>query len=110
VYIWLLAGSTFSNSWITFSRTWTTGVSYVVTIVWRPDSNAFTFSVSGGAGPAESRTIAYTVADTAPPRGFAYDLRADAGAVMCSDPPPRVSIDARFDNVQLDIAAATAAQ
>jgi hypothetical protein len=110
VYIWPLAGSTFSNSWITFSRTWTTGVSYVVTIVWRPDSNAFTFSVSGGVDPAESRTIAYTVADTVPPRGFAYDLRADASAVMCGDPPPRVSIDARFDNVQLDIAAATAAQ
>jgi hypothetical protein len=95
----------------TFTRTWTVGASHVVTILWRPGSNAFTFGVFGGGGPAESRTIAYTLADSLPPRGFAYDLRVETIGGFCGPAAPqRVSIDARYDNGQLDISAASAAQ
>ncbi|HEV8616677.1 MAG TPA: hypothetical protein VGU22_14400 [Methylomirabilota bacterium] len=95
----------------TFARTWTVGASHVVAIVWRPGSNAFTFSVSGGGLSGESRTIGYTMADTVPPRGFAYDLRVETRGGFCGPAAPqRVSIDARYDNVQLDITAAAAAR
>ena len=103
-------------TWTTtpFRRTWTAGAAHVLTISWRPASNAFTFSLGGGGTAAESVTVRYTTGDATPPRGFAYDLRVEAQPTRCdyrSDDnfPQTVSIDARFDNVQLDSVAAAAA-
>ncbi len=97
-----------------FTRGWTVGAAHVLTITWRPGSNAFTFTISGGGIAAESRTVAYARADSAPPRGYAYDLRVETQPGFCGNGeeliPARASIDARFDNVQLDSAAATAAR
>jgi hypothetical protein len=96
-----------------FTRTWTVGTAHVLTINWRPGSDAFTFTLGGGGVAAESLTVPYTSADVTPPRGYAYDLRVEAHPTRCHDannlhPPQRVSVDARFDNVHLDSAAATA--
>lgn len=99
---------------VLFTRGWTVGAAHVLTINWRPGSNAFTFTVSGGASAAESRTVSYTRADSAPPRGYAYDLRVESQPGFCMNDGETiwqtVSIDARFDNVQIDSAAATAAR
>jgi hypothetical protein len=97
-----------------FTRGWTVGAAHVLTINWRPGSNAFTFTVSGGGITTESRTVTYSRADSTPPRGYAYDLRVEAEPGFCGDGeevvPATASIDARFDNVQLDSTAATAAR
>jgi hypothetical protein len=94
------------------TRAWTVGAAHVLTIVWRPGSNEFTFTLAGGGVAAESLTIP-TRAELAPPRGYAYDLRVETQPTKCDygsgdNFPQRVSIDARFDNVHLDSAAATA--
>jgi len=100
---------------VRFTRTWTVGAAHVVTIAWQPASNRFLFTVSGGGVPAESRAVGYTAADSAPPRGYAYDLRVESQPGLCGDTVRQeliwqtVSMDARFDNVQLNRAAATAA-
>jgi hypothetical protein len=95
-----------------FTRGWTPGAAHVLTINWRPAANAFVFTVSGGGIPAESRTVTYVQADALPPRGYAYDLRAEVQPGLCDGDgqsiPQRASIDARFDNVYLDTAAAAA--
>jgi hypothetical protein len=99
----------------TFARTWATGVPHVLTIVWRPASNAFEFTVAD-ASVTESVTVPYTVADETRVRGYAYDLRVETRPMRCyAEPigapnqvPHQVSIDARFDNVQLNSSAATA--
>jgi hypothetical protein len=97
---------------IPFTRTWTVGAAHVLTIAWRPGSNEFTFTLAGGGVAAESLTVP-TRTELGPPRGYAYDLRVEAQPVKCDDRgsddfPQRVSIDARFDNVHLDSAAAAA--
>jgi hypothetical protein len=98
---------------IQFTRAWTVGAAHVLTITWQPASNRFAFTVSGGGIPAETRTLAYTYADAAPPRGYAYDLRVESQPGFCGNGEVLIwepaSIDARFDNVQLNSAAATAA-
>jgi hypothetical protein len=98
---------------IEFTRGWTVGAAHVLTIAWQPASNRFAFTVSGGGIPAETRTLAYTYADTAAPRGYAYDLRVESQPGFCGNGEQLIwepaSIDARFDNVQLNSAAATAA-
>jgi hypothetical protein len=97
----------------TFERTWEIGVAHVLTIVWQAASDAFAVTVAGG-GVTESRTVQYTFADTTPARGYVYDLRVETRPRRCyitvaSDQVPHeVSIDARFDNVQLNSTAATA--
>jgi hypothetical protein len=102
---------------VRFTRTWTVGAAHVVTIAWQPASNRFVFTVSGGGVPTESRAVAYSAAaDSAPPRGYAYDLRVESQPGLCGDTVRQeliwqtVSMDARFDNVQLNSAAATAAR
>ena len=105
----------FPHATTSFERTWEMGVAYVLTIVWQPASNAFVFTVAGG-GATESRTVSYTMADTTPVRGYAYDLRVETRPRRCYAPPigapyqvpQQVSIDARFDNVLLNSSAATA--
>jgi hypothetical protein len=99
---------------ITFARSWTTRVRYALTIVWQPASNAFVFTVAGD-GPTESLTVPYTWADRTPVRGYAYDLRVENRPRRCytemgapNQVPQEVAIDARFDNVQLNSAAAAA--
>ena len=100
---------------ILFTRTWTVGAAHVLTITWQPDADRFQFTVSGGGVAVESRTVAYTVADSAPPRGGAYDLRVESQPGFCGRTGEEliwqtVSIDARFDDVQLNSAAASAAR
>ncbi|MEX2146590.1 MAG: hypothetical protein WED01_06205 [Candidatus Rokuibacteriota bacterium] len=99
---------------ILFTRTWTVGAAHVLTITWQPGSDRFKFTVSGGGIAAESRTVAYAVADSAPPRGYAYDLRVESQPGFCGAGQEliwqTVSIDARFDNVKLNSAAASAAR
>jgi hypothetical protein len=95
-----------------FTRTWTVGVAHVLTIVWRPGSNEFMFTLAGGGVAAESLTVP-TRTELAPPRGYVYDLRVEAQPIKCEDRPTddfpqRVSVDARFDNVHLDSTAAAA--
>jgi hypothetical protein len=98
---------------ILFTRAWTVGAAHVLTIDWQPASDRFVFTVSGGGVAAESRTIAYTAADSAPPRGYAYDLRVESQPGFCTEGESTiwqtVSIDARFDNVRLNSEAAAAA-
>lgn len=99
---------------VPFTRTWTVGTAHVLTIAWQPASDRFVFTVSGGGVAAESRTVVYTQADSAPPRGYAYDLRVESQPGFCGNSErdeliwSTVSIDARFDNVQVNSAAATA--
>jgi hypothetical protein len=98
---------------VAFTRSWTVGVPHVLTITWQPASKRFAFTVTGGGVPAETRTLAYTSEVTAPPRGYAYDLRVESQPGFCSNGEEfiyeTVSIEARFDNVRLNSAAATAA-
>lgn len=107
------AGCRVSSTSVLFTRSWTVGAAHVVTINWRPAMNAFKFTVSGGGLPAESRTMSYTMADSAPPRGYAYDLRVETQPGVCFVDDQTVwqtvSIDARFDDVLLNSAAAAAA-
>ena len=99
---------------IAFERTWATGASHVLTIVWQRASDAFVVTVAGG-GTTESCTVPYAMADATPPRGYAYDLRVETRPRRCYTQmgasnlvPQEVSIDARFDNVRLNSTAATA--
>lgn len=98
---------------VLFTRSWTIGAAHVLTINWRPGSDAFTFTVSGGGVGAESRTMSYTTVDSAPPVGYAYDLRVESQPGFCLNDSDQtvwqtVAIDARFDNVQIDSVAASA--
>jgi hypothetical protein len=100
---------------LTFARDWTIGVPYVVSIVWQPASNALVFTVDGG-GTTESHTLTYAYDDQTIVRGYAYDLRVETRPRRCYTQygapyqvPQEVSIDARFDEVQLNSTAATAA-
>jgi hypothetical protein len=98
---------------IAFPGRWTRGIPYVMTIEWQPASNAFVFSIVRDA-TTESRTVTYTQADQTRPRGYAYDLRVETQPMLCRTEeffvtvPHVVSIDARFDDVYLDSAAAAA--
>jgi hypothetical protein len=92
------------------------GVPYVVSIVWQPASNGFVLTVDGGGG-TESRTFTYTEDDRTTVRGYAYDLRVETRPRRCyteygapNQVPQEMSIDARFDDVQLNSTAATAAR
>ena len=98
----------------TLARTWTIGVPYVLIIVWQPASNAFAFTVVG-EGTTESLSVPYTMADQTRVRGYAYDLRVETRPRRCYTQvgasyqvPQQVSIDARFDDVHLNTAAAVA--
>jgi hypothetical protein len=109
------AGCRIHSVGVEFTRGWTVGVPHVLTITWQPAKNRFAFTVSGGGVPAETRTLAHTSADAAPPRGYAYDLRVESQPGFCGIEGEgfiweTASIDARFDNVQLNSAAATAAR
>ena len=101
---------------VAFTRRWAIGVPHVLTIAWQPASNGFLLTVADG-GTAESRTITYTTGDSTPVRGYAYDLRVENAPRRCYTEygasyqvPQQVSIDARFDDVQLNSAAANAAR
>ena len=90
------------------------GVAHVLTIAWQPASNALVFTVDGG-GATESYTLTYTNEDQTTVRGYAYDLRVENRPRRCNTQygasyqvPQEVSIDARFDDVQLNSTAATA--
>jgi hypothetical protein len=92
-------------------RQWTTGVPYVLTIAWRPSTTTFLFAVAGG-GFSDSHVISY-LTPSGPPRAYAYELRAETRPTHCRDDRGvivgrRMSIDARFDNVYLNIGAADA--
>jgi hypothetical protein len=95
----------------TFEIAWRTDVAYVLTIAWQPRADTFTFTVDGD-GTTESRTVAYTVADLTPARAYAYDLRVEGIPMRCEQDGEavvqRIFMDARFDNVHLDAAAAAA--
>ena len=94
-------------------RSWTTGVPYVLTITWRPPTTTFRFTVTGG-GFSDSHVMSY-LTPSGPPRAYAYELRAETLPTHCSPDQAmtivgrRMAIDARFDNVYLNIGAAEAA-
>lgn len=98
---------------VQFTRPAALGVAYTLTITWQPTVNAFQFAVSGAGAPIESHRATYPVADSAPARGYAYDLRVANFPITCWGPPEsrfmeRWSIDARFDNVRFDSTAVAA--
>ena len=107
--------SRFTPLWnpLLFPRSWTTGVPYALTITWRPATATFLFTVTGG-GFSDSHVQSYPT-PSGPPRAYAHDLRVETRPAHCQDGfggptvGRRVSIDARFDNVYLNIGAADAA-
>jgi hypothetical protein len=95
--------------WVVFSRSWVPGSAHTLTISHRPADARVQFSVGGG-GAAESRTLRYSP----PPesvRGTAVGLRVENSPSNCPagggapSERVRVTMDARFDNVRLNVSA-----
>jgi hypothetical protein len=97
--------------WVVFTRSWTTGIAHTLALIHQTANNRVLFSVAGGGVAAETRALSYTPpADRAIGRRF--ELRVENAPATCpaaaGAPAERVDVtmDARFDTVQVNAAAA----
>jgi hypothetical protein len=97
--------------WVVFTRSWTPGIAHTLGLIHQAANNRVLFSVSGGGVAVETRALSYT-----PPAerwlGRRFELRVETAPATCpavtGAPAERVDVtmDARFDTVRVNAAAA----
>jgi len=99
---------------VVFTRRWTLGLAQTLTITHQAGSNRVAFSVIGGGLTAETRYVSYPPPPSRAESARHYELRLETTPANCpaagGTPSQRVEVtlDARFDNVRVNAAAAPA--